>query len=308
MIIFSTPIYLLLVPFCVMIVWFVLRELVQRRQANAATYSSLAFARSVFGRNLILERFLAALVLFGIAAPAFALSGPKLLVRVPLRDGAVVLCIDTSGSMATPDIVPTRAEGASKAAHLFVQHIPEGVRVGIVSFSTNANTVLPLDTSREVIDQSIERIPNPNGATAIGDALLLAEQTLPKQGQRAVILLTDGVNNRGNDPIAAAQDLALHHITLFTVGIGTHDSGQLVPGTNEAADADPDALRQYAELTGGKFFAVKDAESIASAFLSLTQETAWSTRPIDIALPSAIIGAISLLFGLLAGLFFGRFP
>lgn len=306
--IFATPIFLLLLPILIAIVSFVFRGLLGRRQENAAAYGSLAFARSVFARSLPLERLLAGLLLFGVAAPAFALAGPRLLVHVPSHDGSVVLCVDTSGSMATTDIVPTRAQAASNAAHIFVQNLPEGIRVGIVSFSSQANVILPLEMSREVIDEGVERIPSPNGATAIGDALLLAEETLPKTGQRAIVLLTDGVNNRGSDPIAAAQDLALHHITLYTVGIGTQNSGELVPGTDEAAGTDPDALREYAELTGGEFFPVKDADEIASTFLALTRETSWNTKQIDVALPSALAGASSLLLSMLAGLFFGRFP
>jgi Ca-activated chloride channel homolog len=309
-VIFATPVFLLLLPILIVVVSYMLRALLGRRQENSAAYGSLAFAKSVFTRNLALERLLAGLLLFGVAAPAFALAGPRLLVHVPSHEGSVVLCVDTSGSMATTDIVPTRAQAASRAAHLFVQNLPEGIRVGIISFSSQANVVLPLETStsREVIDEGVERIPDPNGATAIGDALLLAEETLPKTGQRAVVLLTDGVNNRGSDPIAAAQDLALHHITLFTVGIGTQNSGEMVPGTDEAAGTDPEALREYAELTGGEFFPVKDADEIASTFLALTHETSWNTKQIEIALPSALAGASSLLLCLLAGLAFGRFP
>jgi Ca-activated chloride channel family protein len=306
--IFATPVFLLLLPVLIAAVSYALRALLRRRQENAAAYGSLAFAKSVFARNFALERMLAGLVLLGVAAPTFALAGPRLLVHVPSHEGSVVLCVDTSGSMATTDIAPTRAQAANRAAHLFVRNLPEGIRVGMVAFSSQASTILPLETSREVIDQGVERLPDPNGATAIGDALLLGEETLPKTGQRAIVLLTDGVNNRGSDPVAAAQDLAFHHITLYTVGIGTHGSGEMVPGTNEAADSDPEALREYAELTGGEFFPVKDADEIASTFLALTRRTSWSTKQIDIALPSALAGASSLLLGLLAGLFFGRFP
>jgi Ca-activated chloride channel family protein len=306
--IFATPMYLLCVPLFVGIVYAFIRFFENRKQSNALSYTSLAFAKTVFRRNIFIERMLLSFVLFGVAAATFALSGPRFVIHIPTHSGSVVLCVDTSGSMASKDIEPTRAEAAMKASHLFVQHLPAGVRVGIVGFASNANTVLPLEADREVIDQAVERIPDPNGATAIGDALLLAEQTLPKDGRRAVVLLTDGVNNRGSDPVSAAQDLALHHITLYTVGIGTSNSGQTIPGTDEAADADPDALREYAELTGGKFFAVKDADDIASAFLALTRETAWSTEQINMATPSAVLGAASLVLGLLFGFALGRFP
>lgn len=305
---FATPAALIFVPVFVVGVYIFLRVIAERGKKQAFAYSSLTFAESVFTRNVWLERILLAMILLGVATATLALAGPQVTLKVAQRDGAVVFCVDTSGSMASTDILPTRAKAAVNAMHLFVQHLPSGVKVGVVSFSTSADPVLTPDGDRTAIDQAIDRIPEPNGATAIGDGLLLSEQLLPKTGRRAIVLLTDGVNNRGSDPSEAAQELAAHHIKLYTVGIGTSDSGQIIPGTNEAADADPDALRQYAETTGGKFEAVKDANEIAAAFLKLSQETAWESRKVNFALLAALFGAALLGASVIFGLAMGRVP
>ena len=305
---FATPIYLLLIPVLLCVLYGLMHIMSRRNRKQVLAYSALAFAERVFKRNLFLELLFSGIILFGVASATFALAGPRLTMNVPQRDGAVVICIDTSGSMASSDILPTRAQAALKAIHLFVEHLPAGVKVGIVSFSTAVDPVLTPNSDRASIDDAIGRIPEPNGATSIGDALLLSEQLLPKDGRRAVVLLTDGVNNRGSDPVEAAQDMAAHHITLYTVGIGTSDSGQIIPGTNEAADADPDALRQYAEVTGGKFAAVKDASEIASAFLQLSREATWQSKQVSLSLPAALIGAAALCVGVIFGLAMGRFP
>ncbi len=305
---FTYPLALLLLPFTVWGFWRLSSWLRQRQRANAFTYTSLAFASSVFGRNVLLERCLLLLPLLAVAVATFALAGPSVTLRLPQHDGSVVVCIDTSGSMATRDISPTRASAAVQAAHLFVHHLPQGVRVGVVSFASNANVLLTPEPEPNVVDQALERIPAPNGATAIGDALVLAEQMLPARGRRAIVLLTDGVNNRGSDPSEAAQELATHHIVLYTVGIGTSQSGQLIPGTDEAADADPDALRGYAETTGGAFVAVSDAAQIANAFLQLARETTWEAQSIKLAMPAMVFSALALLLTWILALAFGRVP
>ena len=130
-------------------------------------------------------------------------------------------------------------------------------------------------------------MPYPNGATAIGDALQLAARNLPPKGNRVIILITDGVNNAGADPSEIAQYLGAHHIPIFTIGIGTN-SGEIIPGTNQEATIDEDALRSYAQASGGAYARVESASQLRDALGRLGRITTLERKHVDASLEFAI--------------------
>ncbi|MFN2461223.1 MAG: VWA domain-containing protein, partial [Candidatus Velthaea sp.] len=105
--------------------------------------------------------------------------------------------------------------------------VPGGTRVALVAFSSNAAVIAPANDDKDAAREALDRVPAPNGGTAIGDALALAARALPHVRHRAVVLMTDGVNNAGSDPLAVAQALGRAGISIYTVGIGTSGSGLL---------------------------------------------------------------------------------
>ncbi|MBC5800928.1 MAG: VWA domain-containing protein [Candidatus Eremiobacteraeota bacterium] len=280
----------------------------RRSRAQALAYSDLAFALDA----LRPARWPAALILTayacGCAVLALALGGPHFLARVPTHDGTVVLCIDTSGSMRATDLAPTRADAAKAAARAFVDAVPAGTRIGIVSFSSGANAILAPTDDRDAVHEALARIPPPDGATAIGDALAVAAQGMPSRGRRIIVLLTDGINNRGADPIAVSQNLGQHGIRIETVGVGSSGSGELIPGTSEQADLDASALETIAQNGAGRYVAASDAASLRDAFRGLAFETVWEKRRVDGSLPFALGGGALLLATLLGGFALGKFP
>jgi Ca-activated chloride channel family protein len=219
-----------------------------------------------------------------------------------------VVCVDTSGSMQSSDVSPTRAQAAIDALHRFVKALGPQVRIGIVSFSTQAQADIQPTTDRGALADAIDTIPKPNGATAIGDALNLAGQMLPSSGRRAIILLTDGVNNRGSDPLEISHDLANHHIPVYTIGIGTQNSGQIIPGSDEEASTDPAALKQYSDITGGTSVIAADASSIIGAFATLATSSIWEVQRIDASIISAMLGGLCMTATILLGSGLGKFP
>ena len=130
--------------------------------------------------------------MLAILLGGIALAKPALVAVVPVHDAAVVLCIDTSGSMASTDISPTRSEASKAAARTFIAGVPAGTRIGIVAFSSAAAPLGPLTDDRDDARAALERLPDPNGGTAIGDALIVASHLLPPAGRRAIVLVTDG--------------------------------------------------------------------------------------------------------------------
>jgi Ca-activated chloride channel family protein len=305
---FAHPLRLLaaLAPITFLCLAYVLAE--RRRTVQALRYSNLAFMLAAMKPSR-----LPALALFGmwflsLSLLACAVAGPLVPMRVPVKDGTVILCIDTSGSMRARDLIPSRAQAAKAAARNFIDDVPAGARIGIVTFATSALLVQPPTSDLEVARDALERIPAPNGATAIGDALLLANEQMPAHGHRVVILLTDGVNNRGGDPIQAAQALGARGVSAYTVGVGAAASNEIVPGTNELADLNEDALRAIAQNANGSYVQARDASSLRGAFRDLARATVWEMHRVDVSLGFALGGAALLVAGFLTGVGIGKFP
>jgi Ca-activated chloride channel family protein len=284
------------------VVW-ILRS---RRRATHA-YSNLAFLHAVAAPPKWIERSLAGVGAAGVLALATAFAGPRLDLPMPVRDGSVVLCIDTSGSMASNDIAPTRYAAAQAAARAFIASTPPGTRIGIVAFSGSAAQIAPLETDRALLVGSLDQLPPPNDATAIGDALALAIRMLPPKGHRVIVLITDGVNNRGVDPLAQAQVLGARGIRLFTIGIGTQTGG-VIPGTGEAATIDEDALRSYAQAAGGAYARAGSAGALRDALSRLGQVTAFERRNVDASFGFAVFGGLAILGAALTAFALGRLP
>jgi Ca-activated chloride channel family protein len=280
--------------------------------AKRAARSALAYSNVEFFAQATRARFDPALPLalacaLGIAILGAALSGPRLVAAVPVR-GAVVLCVDTSGSMRATDVAPTRSAAAAAAVRTFIAGVPDGTRLGIVAFSSGAGVVAPLNADKDVLNAAVDQIPPPNGGTAIGDALAAAARGLPPSGKREIVLITDGVNNLGVDPLSVALQLGANGIEIDTVGIGTYDSGQLVPGTAEEATLDEEALRTIAGSAHGAYARANDAESLRGRLAALAASTTTEKKRIDASLPLALGGGVLVVLALGGGMLAGRFP
>jgi Ca-activated chloride channel family protein len=286
----------------------VLYERLQRRAtARDLAYSSVPFFLEAAKPRTWIPRLLQALWILAVAGVVLAISGPHVTMFVPARDGDVFICIDTSGSMASTDVTPTRAQAAKAAARAFIAESPPGIKIGIIAFSGTAGVVAPLNADHQLVASSLDDVPLPNGATAIGDALKLAAEQLPAQGHRVIILITDGVNNTGTDPSEMAQWLGAHHIPVYTVGIGT-PAGGLIPGTNEEATIDEDALRGYAQVSGGAYARAENATQLHDALARLGRITSLQAKRVNASLGFAVAGALGMLVAFLAGFGLGRYP
>ena len=283
------------------------RALERRRSAQAYAFSDLAFALHAMRPARWPAIVLFAAIVAGAGGLALAIAGPRLVARVPAKDGTVVICIDTSGSMRARDVAPTRADAARAAARAFVDAVPDGTRVGIVTFSSGASVATPPTNDLDIVRDALDRMPPPDGATAIGDALELAARQMPATGRRIVVLLTDGVNNRGDDPIAASRTIGARGIAIETVGVGSSGSGEIIPGTTEPADLDAVALTTIAQNARGRYVEASDAATLSRAFRHIALSTVWEQRRVDASLLFALGGGVMLLGSLLAALALGRF-
>lgn len=286
--------------------WLLFRTLISRRSAAAVRYSNLAFLTGVVRASAWPARLLGAGVACGAFLLVAAFAHPRVRAAVPVG-GSVVLCVDTSGSMAAADVAPTRAAAALDALRAFADAAPASTAVGVVAFATGAQVLAPPTRDRDRLNEALQNIPPPNGATAIGDAIAAAQNALPKRGRRVVVLITDGENTYGSDPLQAARALGAAGIPLYTIGIGTN-TGSLIPGTLQTAGIDEDALRAYAAAAGGTYSRASDASELRRALASLGRTITFERRTVDIAMPAAAAAAALMALTFLGGLAAGRYP
>ena len=152
----------------------------RRRTRYAVRFTNLDLLANIAPRRPAWRRHLPPVIYLGaIAALALALARPTMVVAVPREDAAVLLTIDVSGSMRATDVAPTRLDAAREAARSFVAQLPENIRVGIVAFASQPETLVAPTTDRAAIETALEGLKAKDG-TAMGDGLMrtldLAEQ------------------------------------------------------------------------------------------------------------------------------------
>ena len=88
----------------------------------------------------------------------------------------VILVLDTSRSMQSQDVKPTRLGAAQAAVRLFLDRVPKRLRVGLIAFAGEAQVATPPTSDHQLVAQAVDDIGNYviYGGTAIGDALQAA--------------------------------------------------------------------------------------------------------------------------------------
>ena len=108
----------------------------RRRQRYALRYASVSLVQQAVGSGPGIKRHIPAMLyLVGLAALIFALARPQASIPTPSSTGTVMLLIDVSGSMRAQDVEPSRMEATKEAATAFVEDQPDGVKIGVASFS-----------------------------------------------------------------------------------------------------------------------------------------------------------------------------
>ena len=144
----------------------------RRRRKYALRYASLSLVKEALGRGPGIRRHIPpALYLLSLAFMLVALARPITVVKVPSQEGTVILAIDVSGSMRATDIKPDRITAAKEAAKAFVEKQGDSVKIGVVSFATDASIVQAPTLDHDLVLAAIDRL-RLQRATAIGRAIL----------------------------------------------------------------------------------------------------------------------------------------
>lgn len=192
----------------------------------------------------------------------------------------IVLALDISASMETPDMTPTRFDAAVKMASDFVQKRDHD-NMGLVAFAGESLTFMPLTTDRASVLNAISRLQlgSLGNGTAIGDGLVSAINRVlgGKAVSKSVILLTDGSNNAGEvDPLTAAGIAKQKHVRVYTIAVGKPGVTPISSlygnvTTNVPVEIDEETLQKIADTTDGKFFRARDSRSLQQVFDEIDQ-------------------------------------
>ena len=282
------------------------------------------------------------LFVLGLAALIGAVSRPQAVMTLPSLHKNIVLAMDISGSMRATDVKPNRLAAAQGAARAFVENQQRNSRIGIVSIAATASVVQSPTDNREDLLQAIERVQLQPG-TALGSGIYVALATLlpdagidlenlmegrsarswrywsesapantkkkavPPGSNRsvAIVLLSDGENTHGPDPLEAAKMAADHGVRVYTVGIGSPEGITLgFSGWSMRVRLDEATLKRIAATTHGEYYAASSAPDLKkiyaylSARMTVGQKRAAEVTAIFVGIGALLI-AVSAFFSLL---------
>jgi len=276
---FARPILLVLL-LAIPLWWWLRRRRLLR--FGGVRMSDVAAAAGAVGR-LWPARLPLILRSLGVAAWVIAAAGPRVgLGRSEVKSEgiSIVLAVDVSSSMLSQDFAPAdRIDVAKQTAIDFVRHRPDD-RIGLVAFAAQALSLVPITTDYGALEQALGDLhvgTVSEDGTAIGTAIGTSASRLRRAPgkSKVVVLLTDGVNNRGLvDPRTAAQAAAAFGIRIYTIGVGTEGeapvpTGQGLEGMRYQTmpvELDERLLGDVATMTGGRYFRATDSQSLREIF------------------------------------------
>ncbi|HER07875.1 MAG TPA: VWA domain-containing protein [Bacteroides sp.] len=227
----------------------------------------------------VIRLLVVGLIIFVLARPQSA----NRWEQVTTEGIDIVMCMDVSGSMRAMDFRPNRLEAAKSVGIEFV-NARQDDRFALVVFAGESFTQCPLTTDRAVVINFLKGIEFGviEDGTAIGMGLATAVNRIKdsKSRSKVIILLTDGVNNRGDvGPVTAAEIAASFGIRVYTIGVGSHGNapvplqdafGRTVT-RNMPVEIDEDVLKRIAETTGGTYFRATDNNKLREIYQQIDQ-------------------------------------
>ena len=218
------------------------------------------------------------LIIVAIARPRSSTE----MERVDSEGIDIVLAMDVSTSMLARDFKPDRINAAKDIAVEFIAQRPSD-RMGIVVFAGESYTQCPLTTDRSTLINLMKEVQTDliEDGTAIGNGLSTAVARLKDSDapSRVVILLTDGVNNRGEvHPLTAAEIAKTYGVRVYTIGVGANGMAPypvMTPWGVEVqqmqVEIDEDLLKQIALETGGRYFRATDNTKLAEIYSEINK-------------------------------------
>ena len=226
--------------------------------------------------------------------------------RVDTEGIDIILAMDVSTSMLARDLTPDRINASKDIAIEFISQRPSD-RMGIVVFAGESFTQCPLTTDRATLINLMKEVQTDliEDGTAIGNGLATAVARMKDSDakSRVVILLTDGVNNRGEiSPQMAAEIAKTYGVRVYTIGVGKEGMAPYPVMTpwgveiqNVKVEIDEALLSEIAESTGGRYFRATDNTKLAEIYSEINKMEKARTTVDSFPVYKELFGTYALL-------------
>jgi Ca-activated chloride channel family protein len=316
----ASPVWLLLLlPVAALVASYLVQA--GRRSRYAVTFATLPMLERLTPEKPGWRRHLpAVLLVLAFVTLCVAAARPQVDEQVPRERATVVVVVDVSLSMEATDVAPDRITAASQAAQGFVEGLPDGFNVGVVTFAGAATVLTPPTADHGASIGVLGRLELDEG-TAIGDGVLtsLAQIEATTANDAAggtteevpahVVLLSDGTNTVGSSVDQATSAAVEAQVPVSTIAYGTPEGTVVVDGQLVPVPVDQASLDALAESTGGVGYAAETAEALDEVYDDIQSSIGFTTEQRDV---TPYVIAVALLLGLLAAAmslrWFARLP
>ena len=274
--------WLMVIP-VLMVLHYVYLELFRRPHMRVSVL--YPWAKTGCGIMGIVRHIPFALRIFALVMIVLAIARPRSsqqMEKIDTEGIDIVFAMDVSTSMLARDLTPDRISASKDIAIEFIAQRPSD-RMGIVVFAGESFTQCPLTTDRATLINMMKEVQTDiiEDGTAIGNGLATAVARMKDSDakSRVVILLTDGVNNRGEiSPQMAAEIAKTYGIRVYTIGVGKEGMAPYpvmtpwgVDVQNVKVEIDEKLLTEIAEGTGGRYFRATDNTKLASIYSEINK-------------------------------------
>lgn len=278
---FKNPIFflllLLLVPY---IVWYIMKYKSSLPSMKVPDTTKYAKVPKTFRIYLMHVPFLLRLAVLTLVVCILARPQSKHTWSDTDVEGIdIMLAVDVSTSMLAQDFKPNRVEALKAIAQTFIDKRPND-NIGLTMFAGEAYTQCPLTVDHAVLmnlynsaDCNMASRGIIDDGTAIGDGIMNSILRLKESEAKSkvIILLTDGVNNRGNiSPLTSAEIAKKYGIRIYTIGIGRNGMAPYPIPTGGTVmlpvEIDEQMMNQISKATGGQYFRAQNNSQLDAIY------------------------------------------
>ena len=297
----------------------------RRRRRNTMRFTNLGVLEKIAPKRPgKLRHAPIALILVALTCLVVALAGPLATEQVPRNRATVMLAIDVSLSMRATDVSPSRLQTAQQAATEFVDQLPPGINLGLVSFAGTATVLVSPTRDRDTVKRAISTLQLAE-STATGEAIQASLASIrsvatqiqgpeqPPPGR--IILLSDGKQTIPSDleaprgAFTAADQAKQQGVPVSAISFGT-DYGEIEiegrPVPVAVADSD---MQQIARRSGGDFSKAASQQDLRATYDTLREQIGYESQEVDTGGDWLMAGTILVVIGLAAAFALGaRLP
>lgn len=241
---------------------------------NFDTLKEVNNRRSIANPLILVVTALTVTLLFLVATGSI-----QILHQQKASSTEIVLAVDNTFSMDTPDYDPTRMRMTKQRAEDWIRSLPDNSEVAVVSFSREARSVTTLTDNREQLLTALGSIDPDlsSSGTAIGDAVQLSVEMLSESpDKKEIVLVTDGVNNAGINLSESVNLAKEENVSVNIIGISSTDRTEnlyeklseqlnLTDLSTSIPSIDEGSLSEAAGGTGGEFYSIENASGLSDS-------------------------------------------